>query len=173
MEIAGRVDDVPRSTLRRALKAYLPSESAHRERHKLHDREAVDLVIRCKRDGMEVVGPRRCIFYFSRSLQVKPDAVVGYCYPDRTVAWLFLEEERGKRTPAGVHRKAGPYRKIRNPNFNPKVRVVCTNVKTANLFASVAQDLDLLAALHRDAMRGPFFGPHSVWRDHNGPADFV
>ena len=58
MSLAGRVDDVPLRTLRSALGAFLPNESAHRERHKIHDREVVDLLLRCKRDGMDVVGPR-------------------------------------------------------------------------------------------------------------------
>ena len=101
MVMASKVDGVPASALRTALRAYLPTDSSHRDRNKLHDRDVVDLVIECKGDGMEVAGPKRGIVYMSPSVQVKPDAVIGFSRPGEVLRWAFLELERGKRTPAG------------------------------------------------------------------------
>ena len=173
MVMASKVSGVPASALRTALRAYLPTDSSHRDRNQLHDRDVVDLVIECKGDGMEVAGPRRGIIYLSPAVQVKPDAVIGYSRPGEVIRWAFLELERGKRTPAGVHRKVVPYRKLRDAGYNVPVRVVCTNKRTADLFVNVAPDLDLLAAVFQEARKGRFFGAQSVWRNHNGPADFA
>ena len=166
-----RRDRVSLQTVKARFEGYLSGDGRYRSQQRRHDRGVATLADLFGRRGMRPFTGRRMVLNFEGITQLKPDLWVLVPLGDGSAIFAAVELEYSAKAHAAITGKLGPSRLAKSQAGEPCPLLVVTGTAgAADLFASLGDDLPMLATSEGELKQCGPGDPVWRWRGQRVPA---